>query len=280
MERNGVSVIIPCYNDGIYLMDAIRSVQKQTYPYVEIIVIDDASTDLTTKQILSELAGGGIKVLCIDHAGPAAARNRGIREAQGHYIFPLDADDKIEATYLEKAVMALSGNDKAGIVYCHAELFGKEKGRWELPDYSLDRMLLDNIIFASALFYREDWERIGGYCEDLTMGMEDYDFWLSILELGKDVIQLPEVLFWYRIKEKSRTKQLKGNASDIQMAYQMIFENHRELYRANYDTVIPALRGALMEQRYMREKLEGILGIVGLVRRVPFLRKVFRKLLK
>ena len=66
---------------------------------------------------------------------------------------------------------------------------------WELPPYSLSNMLVGNIIFISALFRKSDWEKVGGFCTDFKIGLEDYDFWLSILELGREVYQIPKRLF-------------------------------------------------------------------------------------
>ena len=271
---NRVSIIIPCFNDGPYIMEAIESARAQTYPFKELIVIDDGSTDAATKRILEDLEKSDIKVLHTDHIGPAAARNRGIAAATGRYILPLDADDKIEPTYLEKAVSILESNHKIGVVYCYAELFGKKTGRWNLPDYSLSRMLLDNIVFVTAVFYRADWEAVGGFCEDLVYGLEDYDFWLSLLELGREIYQIPEVLFRYRIKKKSRTTRLHDSQEKMQATYQQIFENHKNLYKRNYDIVIPELRNMWMEQVFKCKKIEKILFFVKYIKEIPFLKKI------
>ena len=96
-----VSIVIPCYNDGKYLREAVSSALSQTYPHIEVIVVDDYSTDPHTQNILSQLVQEGIKVIKTQSGkkGLPAARNTGIAQASGVYILPLDADDKIDAAY-------------------------------------------------------------------------------------------------------------------------------------------------------------------------------------
>lgn len=223
-----ISVIMPCYNDGIYIMEAIDSVKMQTYRDWELIIIDDGSDEEETIRILSQIEDTRIKILHTDHLRPAGARNFGIQHAEGTYILPLDSDDKIERTYMEKAVQILEENKNIGVVYCKAELFGEKSGLWDLPEYSFRTMLLDNIVFVTALFYKSDWEKAGGFSTSMAAGMEDYDFWLSIMELGKEIYQIPEVLFYYRIKPVSRTTNFQNNCEQVQQTYQQMYNNHKD----------------------------------------------------
>ena len=108
-----VSVIMPCYNDGKYIREAIESVKNQTYLNIEIVVIDDGSEDNETCQILNGLSED-VRLLKSEHLRPAGARNLGISKATGKYILPLDSDDKIDATYIEKCVNILNDNEKIG----------------------------------------------------------------------------------------------------------------------------------------------------------------------
>ena len=280
MDSNGISIIIPCYNDGKYIKEAISSVKSQTYTNWEIIVIDDGSTDRQTIEVLKEIRGEGIPVLNGGHHGPAAARNLGIDAAKGKYILPLDADDKIAPTYLEKAISVMESNPEIGVVYCYANLFGKASGRWELPDYSFSKMLFDNVVFVTSLFYREDWQRVGGFSVSMEHGLEDYDFWLSILELGRQIYQIPEVLFFYRIKTVSRTTKLKDRTEHMKKMYDVLFEKHKQLYAQYYDIVIPQLRNALLEQMAIKSKLEKLVLGLGMAKRVPWLRKLGREAFK
>lgn len=229
MEK--VSVIMPCYNDGNYIEEAVQSVFNQTYENIELIIIDDGSTDEKTKQILSVLEDDArIKLLHTQRRGPAGARNIGIEYAQGTYIMPLDSDDRIVPSYIEKAVSILSNNPQIGVVYCYANLFGEKNGRWDLPEYRLERMLVKNIVFVSALFRKKDWIEAGGFSEQFKYGLEDYDFWLSILELGRDIYQIPEVLFYYRVKSASRTTYLHADLEKLKESYRLLYKRHKKLY--------------------------------------------------
>jgi glycosyltransferase involved in cell wall biosynthesis len=163
MMLSKVPIVIPCYNDGRYLIDAVKSAQAQAYPNVKIIVVDDHSMDQATLGVFEILQGRGMIVLKTrDGAkGLPAARNSGIAEASGKYILPLDSDDRIDPAYVEKAVAVLEAQPDAGICYCRARFFGLKQGEWNLPPYSWERLLSKNVIFAMAMFRKTDWERVG-----------------------------------------------------------------------------------------------------------------------
>ena len=197
-----------------------------------------------------------IKVLHTDHLRPAGARNHGIENARGKYILPLDSDDTIERSYIEKAVKILESNPKVGVVYCQADLFGEKHGRWELPDYSFDKMLLDNIVFVTSMCYKQDWESVGGFSTSMAAGMEDYDFWISIMGLGLEIYQIPEILFHYRIKPVSRTTRFQDNCAQVQEAYRTLYNNHKKFYSEHRDEYAMILRDALIEQIFLRRKYE------------------------
>ena len=152
---NLISVIMPCHNDGLYIEEAVESLRQQTWKDIELIIIDDGSDDGSTVGIIESLVFPRKTILHTNHIGPAAARNRGIQEAGGKYILPLDADDKIDPEYIRRAVETMQSEPEVGIVYCHADLFGEASGKWDLPDYNLRSELLDNVIFVTAVFRKE-----------------------------------------------------------------------------------------------------------------------------
>lgn len=281
-----VSVVMPCYNDGRYIQESVASVKAQTYPNVELIIIDDGSDDSDTIATLNALAKeANVQVLHATHVGPSAARNAAIREARGKYILPLDADDTIDPTYIEKAVNILESHKDTGVAYCEADLFGAQSGKWDLPTYSFESMLFDNIVFVTALFSKADWEKVGGFNENMKAGMEDYDFWLSILGEGKKIEQIPEVLFHYRIKDSSRTTQFQQDPSRIKETYHQLFDNHREFILAHADMLIPTMRDVLIDQLYLRRVAEQQAAeyrqqarAIVKVREIPVLGKVLQKI--
>lgn len=250
MSNPLVSVIIPCYNHGIYLEETIDSVLKSSYGNYEIIVVDDMSTDTLTQQVLNGLNKPKTRILCNHHKGVANARNTGIKDARGKYILPLDADDKISDQYISKAVEVLESNPNMGIVYAKARYFGKKIGEWKLPSYSVERILASNIIFCTAFFRKEDWERIKGYKPDIPYGKEDWEFWLSIIELGREVYCLPGIHFYYRKSAVSRdTIATLGDRRKTINSY--IYKLHKDIY----DKYLPNPLQLYQENIYLKTVL-------------------------
>lgn len=223
-----VSVIIPCYNQGSYVDEAVESVLAQTFRDFEIIVVNDGSTDEFSNRLLADYRKPQTRVLRTENRGVATARNHGIGVATGEYILPLDADDRIAPAYMEKAVAVLDAHPDVGIVYCRAECTGDRAGEWKLPAFSRRGMLLTNQIFCCAFFRRADWQRAGGYNPNMGDGWEDWDFWLSLLELGRDAYQIPEVLFSYRIAQGSRERTM-DRSRQVAMHRQIVL-NHPSLF--------------------------------------------------
>lgn len=224
-----VSVVIPCYNQGRWLDEAVDSVMAQTYRDFEVIVVNDGSTDQATNELLAHYQRPLVRVIQTENRGLAGARNTGIDSALGDYILPLDADDTIGPTYLEMAVALMDQDIELGIVYCRGELFGLRSGPVAAPAFSRWVMLFSNLIFCSAMFRKEDWHRVGGYNPEMVHGCEDWDFWLSILELGRTVRRIPMVLFRYRVREESMNRAMDG---ERRMAmFRKIVANHPDLYR-------------------------------------------------
>ena len=256
-----VSVVIPYYNDGKYIHETLESIQHQTYKNVEIILVDDGSTEKESIRVFDDLKKLGFQTYRQENAGPSAARNLGISHSRGKYILPVDADDKIRPIYIEKAVHYMESHTQCGIVYCKAEFFGARSGLWNLPKYSIEQMLLNNCIFVSALFKRTDWETVHGYDSNMKYGLEDYEFWLSIIELGQGVYCIPEVLFLYRIKSVSRNTRFEKRGEVYAETYEYILRKHMKLYTRYWIDVILMLRNENYELRKRYNKL---------VNKIPF----------
>lgn len=231
MDNPKISVIIPCYNDGKYIDDAVDSVLAQTFQDFEIIIINDGSTDEETNRLLNSYNKPKTKVITTENQGRAKARNTGIGNAKGKYIFTLDSDNKMAPTYLEKTYEVLDNNENIGIVYGRAEYFGSRSGEWVLPEYKFPNILVKNCIDCAALFRKNDWEKAGGYNPNLKYGKEDRDLWLSIIELGKEPYRIDEILFYYRVVNTTTDEGM----SDFERIYSylMLFNNHKWLYIKN-----------------------------------------------
>jgi glycosyltransferase involved in cell wall biosynthesis len=225
-----VSVVIPCYNAGDYLEEAVQSALAQNYRDLEVIVVDDGSTDERTKEILDSANWPRTTVIRQPNGGPSAARNRAVGAATGEFILPLDADDKIDPSYVEKAVAIMQAQPDVGIVYCQAHKFGVEAGAWQLPAYSINELVIDNVIFCTSLYRKDDWSRVGGYNESLRHGMEDYEFWIKLVQLGREVRRIEESLFYYRIQHSSRTTGFMADNKTVVSTYADIFRANSDFF--------------------------------------------------
>ena len=224
-----VSIIIPCFNQEEYIKEAIESALNQTYKNIEIICVNDGSDD-NSAEIIKSLADKYKNILFFnlkENKGVIYARNFAIEASCGEYILPLDADDTIETTYVEKAVEILNDNPNIGIVYCKARRFGTENKIWNLPKYNLSDFLYENCIFNCALFRKNDFYKAGKYKENMKDGCEDWDLWMSIIELGLNPYRIDEILFNYRQhKNNSRNHQASKNL----FWRNSLLKNHFELY--------------------------------------------------
>ena len=119
-----------------------------------------------------------------DNGGLAEARNTGIKGAVGKYILPLDSDDIIADTYLEKSVDRFAHYPETKLVYCKADMFGAINEMWELGHYDYDRLLYSNHIFCSCVFRKCDYDKTAGYNKNMVYGWEDWDFLLSLWRYG------------------------------------------------------------------------------------------------
>lgn len=225
-----VSIIIPCYNQGKYVAEAINSALRQTFKDIEIVCVNDCSTD-NSVEIIKSFENKYKNFIFLnneENRGVIYSRNFAIKNCNGTYILPLDADDIIEPTYVEKAVKILDNNPNIGIVYCKAKIFGNYDKYWNLKPFNKSDILYENCIFCSALFRKSDFLKIGGYNNNMKYGCEDYDLWLSFIEQGLEVFQINEILFSYRqYDETSRTTISLKNKKEI---WNNLIKNHINLY--------------------------------------------------
>ena len=229
MNNPLISIIVPCYNQAKYLSEALQSVLEQTYDHWECIIVNDGSPD-DTEQIVQEWVkkDSRFKYIYKENGGLSSARNEGITIAEGKFILPLDADDKIGVNYLSLAIDVFQKNSEVKVVYCQAEKFGKETGLWILPNFSLSQLCRENMIFCSAFYRKKDWQLVGGYDLNLIHGIEDWEFWISILKKGGAVKQINEVCFYYRVKQISMVKKL--DYQKFKFSYDYLNAKHVDLF--------------------------------------------------
>ena len=229
MNNPLVSIIVPCYNQAQYLDEALQSVLDQTYVNWECIIVNDGSPD-NTEEIANLWTAKDSRFIYIyqENGGLSSSRNAGIEIAEGEFILPLDADDKISPKYIAMAIQAFQLDSSLKIVYCKAEKFGNEEGLWQLPPFSIYDICHFNMIFCSAVFKKDDWEIVGGYDINMIYGLEDWEFWIAILKKGGNVICLDEVGFYYRIRENSMVRKIDINKNKYLLDYVSI--KHADFY--------------------------------------------------
>ena len=200
-----VSVIVPCYNAAKFLPDAVASVRAQNYAPVEILVVDDGSTDETPQ--VAEGLGVGIRYFRQANAGPASARNHGLREARGELIGFADADDQWPEGKLELQVGRLLADPALDVVtgrIRYIELPGAKK--LDLPFESPDNTVA-HIHLGAGLYRRRAFDRVGLLDETLRIS-EDFDWFLRAREAGLKIVVLYEVTLLYRLHESNMTREL------------------------------------------------------------------------
>jgi glycosyltransferase involved in cell wall biosynthesis len=234
-----ISVVIPCFNHGAYILDAIASVETSGDVNYELIVINDGSTDAHTLSVLNTLRDRGYHVVDLENQGLANARNHGIAIASGRYILPLDSDNKIRPDYMRKGIAILDKSPEIGIVYGDVEFFGGSTGVWSLPDFDLYRLLIGNYIDACAVFRKQVWQDCGGYDPNMPdkLGYEDWDFWLGATEKGWQFWHTPEVMFDYRTRSDSMVQTCKQPDNQKRLVH-YICAKHIDLYTPRLAEII------------------------------------------
>jgi glycosyltransferase involved in cell wall biosynthesis len=209
MLSPSISVIIPCYNQGHYIDDALNSLKICESDLFEIIIINDGSTDSFTIKRLAELEQEGYYIVQQNNQGLSSARNTGIQLAKGKYILPLDADNKIRKEYLTEALNVLEQNQDVAVVYGNAAYFGERDGVWAVGDYNLQKLMICNYIDACAVIRKSVFKTMGAYDTSLKLfGLEDWEFWLRISFAGYRFHYINQILFDYRVLNKSMSNTL------------------------------------------------------------------------
>ncbi len=251
-----VSIVIPFYNMQDFLAQTIDWALASTYPAIEVILVDDGSTD-ESGVIAKRYAARDecISFLSQENQGVSVARNFGISHAHGTYILPLDGDDMLCPTFIEEAAKVLESQPNVKVVTAEGEFFGDKTGPRKLPDFDINLLARKNILHVSALYRKSDWEKAGGYCPELK-GREDWDFWISMLKNGGDVVKLPIIGYKYRIRPNSkriRTRKLKKEINALLNA------RHAEFFKR-------VLGGPLRIHRTWSKPYNKLLAFIGLLK--------------
>lgn len=260
MQKNNpsISIIIPCYNHGAYLMEAIDSVLASTFRDFEIIVVDDGSDEAETIAVLSEINRPKTRVMQQKNKGLPAARNAGINLSSGKYILCLDADDMVTPTLLEKSFQVLENCPKTGVVATLPQHFGDQNYIWRPIPFSFYQLLRENLLHATCLFRHNIWKTVGGYDENMRAGCEDWEFWIRVAKAGWKFARIDEPLFLYRKDGQSMVSETQKRRHEI---FSYIQRKHPDLYA-------PSKQIALFKQWFLDTLKAGeyVILLIGLLR--------------
>ena len=182
-----VSVLIPHFNQARFLAACIESVRAQTHPSIEIVVVDDASTEGAAGAELDALeASGDVKVVRLEeNGGPSRARNVGLEHCSGRYILPVDADNLLLPDAVSKLVEQLRvAGEEIGFIYPNLQYFGNREDYYEVPAYNLYTLLYGNFCDTCSLIDREVFDAGIRYSEEIHLGHEDWEFVLRLAAHG------------------------------------------------------------------------------------------------
>jgi len=209
-QKKMVSIIIPTYNSGKYLLEAIESCLNQTYKNIEIIVIDDGSTDNTKYLLKNYIEEGKIKYFYQQNRGRSAARNLGLEKASGEFIQFLDADDYIHHKKIEKQIKLFNKNKDIGLVYCGAiyikdnvqihKLLKKVRSK-----NFLYKLIQGNFLPIHAPIFKSEFKV---KFDEQYSHMEDWDYWIRLVATSNAKIgYINEFLTYIRVHDNNTSKK-------------------------------------------------------------------------
>ena len=229
-----ISIIIPCYNHGQYIREAISSVEKCTDKSLyEVIIVNDGSTDAFTIEEMGRLANDGYHVINQINQGLGRTRNNGIKAAKGEYILPLDSDNRIRPEYIYESLKILDTHPEIAMVYGDAQFFGDKDKRHVIGEFNLQNMMVENQIDACAVYRKSVWQAVGGYDEKMPiMGYEDWDMWMNMTFKNYKFHYVPEILFDYRVLSNSMLRSI--NVSNKKRLFNYMDEKYKGYLNMNH----------------------------------------------
>ncbi|MDQ6786005.1 MAG: glycosyltransferase [Acidobacteriota bacterium] len=275
MSKYKVSIVIPTFNYARFISQAIDSVLQQTFENVEIVVVDDGSTDETRETLAGY--GARIKAVFQQNKGVSAARNTGVKNSTGDLIAFLDADDVWLSTKLEKQVRCFSENDgEVGFVHCGIQEFdaqgnvldefcGEVAEGWVANEL----LLLQPVVVgpgSTTILKREIFDQIGGFDERrILSASEDWEFCYRAAKVCK-LKFVPEILVRYRNHGENRHLKLQNVEQSMLTAYREIFsqadKNTLELRRRAYGNFYTILAGSYFQAKnypqFLKNTVKGL----------------------
>lgn len=227
-----VSVVVPFYNLGEYVAEAVDSILASDYPNFDLTVIDDGSDEEDSLEALAELEKRReprLRIVSQENVGLANTRNRGALEAKGEIVVFVDADDRVEPGFIRRAVWTLKKYRNIHVVASWIRYFGDNRGAWFSWNWQLPYLLIHNQMIPICAVRKDSFLAFGRNCPDMSYGLEDFESWISMAENGCGGVALPDFLTCYRIRGRSMF-QLINRAQQMYL-YRVIVERHPDFYR-------------------------------------------------
>jgi glycosyltransferase involved in cell wall biosynthesis len=218
-----VSVIIPVFNGQRFLREAVQTVLAQNYSPLEIVIVDDGSTDSTASVVKS--LGEPVRYLHQANQGPAAARNRGIEQAQGSLLAFADADDLWPADKLELQLPCLIEDVAVEIVMGRIQqvLLSETDGKTQAKEFAEPAF---SVNLGSAIIRKSVFERVGLFDETMRYS-EDVDWFMRAREVGAAIKTIDSVTLLYRQHEQNMTRGKSASELNVLMALKKSLDRRR-----------------------------------------------------
>ena len=228
-----VSVIVPTYNCALYISQAIESGLKQTHKNVEIIVVDDGSTDDTCQIIRVYEQKGLIKYIYQENKGLPGARNTGILKAKGEFIVFLDADDELNKNMISKCLETVQRENTDWCIIDILRIENAKSGlkeeirRSNIPNKEIKKKILEEDFIRSAPFFKKDTLFEASLYDENMRNREDWDINIRMIMAGKRFSYVPEALYIYKIRTNSITKSKNRKLFDYTL--QLLRKHHKKI---------------------------------------------------
>lgn len=236
MDLPGITFIIPCFNHGRFVGEAVRSCLAQEGVDVRVVVVDDGSDDGTTPGACDRCASDRVRVVHQANAGLSRSRNNGAELATTEFIAFLDADDFLDPTFARKLIGKLREAPDASHAYCQETLTELGTGTWRVPEWDPLLLLITNLHPVTCVIRREVFRAAGGFDATMNQGYEDWEFWVRLSAKGFRGVRVPEPLFFWR--RHSHTTMVMEAVKRHDMLYAQIVERHRDLYARHAEQII------------------------------------------
>ena len=277
MSNPTITIIIPCYNDFQYIEQSVQSALNQTYPNIEVIVVDDGS-NVETKTVLKKIEPKISQLITQENQGQSTARNIGIQAAKGEFILVLDSDDYFEPSFCEESVAVFSTDASIKIVTCQATLlFSDDKKELYIPNGGdIKSFMYGNCALGTSMFKKEDWKIVSGYDETMRSGFEDWEFFIRLLKSGGTAFVIQKPLYTYRKREASTTTRANKARYDL---LHFIFTKHKDLYVSDFENfttfLLDKIQQAETSKLKYKEKIDYKIGAV-ILKPLRFIKSLFK----